>query len=153
MYDLMVTVVTTYLDPIHCIRRAPVWTYAFHSLAADTHMDASTDAFRESYTSDAATRPDWVVTSPPYSNAFAILKQALCVARVGVAFKMRLSFLEPTPSRVDWLRSNPPSRVIVLPRAIYRGRTSGGVEAWFVWEEGAALQQGQPARQVGFASP
>lgn len=35
--------------------------------------------------------PDWVVTSPPYQDAFAILKQALRFGRVGVAFKMRLT--------------------------------------------------------------
>ena len=32
----------------------------------------------------------------PYKHAFVILRQALVVARVGVIFKLRLSFLEPT---------------------------------------------------------
>lgn len=97
-------------------------------------MDASTDTFREAF-SEETRRPDWIVTSPPYDNAFAILKQALRVSRVGVAFKLRLSFLEPTKTRGRWLRENPPDMIVVLPRATYRGRKCYAVEAWLVWKK------------------
>ncbi|CAN0210642.1 unnamed protein product [Ectocarpus sp. 12 AP-2014] len=103
------------------------------SLVADTHLDASTDDFAEAYLEDTR-RPDWVVTSPPYKNAFFILKQALRVGRVGVAFKLRLTFLEPVKSRGRWLKENPPDRIVMLPRARYRGRKCSSTEAWFVWE-------------------
>eukprot|EP00752_Nemacystus_decipiens_P013905 g12342.t1 len=49
-------------------------------LSADTHMDASTDDFADFYADDSH-RPEWIVSSPPYQHAFAILKQALCFGR------------------------------------------------------------------------
>lgn len=67
-------------------------------------------------------RPDWIVTSPPYKNVLNILQRALRVARFGVAFKLRLGFLEPTKSRGTWLNENPPHALVVLLRATYRGR-------------------------------
>ncbi|CAM9246709.1 unnamed protein product, partial [Laminaria digitata] len=104
-------------------------------MMADSHLDASSDAFRLAFSED--TRPpdwiDWIVTSPPYSDVLGILKQALRISRVGVAFKLRLGFLEPTQSRGSWFRENPPDTVVVLPRATYRGRKCCSVEAWFVW--------------------
>ncbi|CAN0428676.1 unnamed protein product, partial [Pylaiella littoralis] len=81
-------------------------------------------------------RPDWVVTSPPYKNAFAILKQALHAAHAGVVFKLRLTFLEPSKTREQWLKDNPPSLTIVLPRAVYRGRKCNVPQAWFMWYTG-----------------
>ncbi|CAN0035972.1 unnamed protein product, partial [Ectocarpus sp. 12 AP-2014] len=99
--------------------------------------DAGSDAFREVFT-EKAVRPAWVVTSPPYRHAFCILVQALRVARAGVAFKLRLSFLEPTKTRGEWLKANPPSAIVVLPRAVYRGRTCHSTEAWAIWHIGAS---------------
>lgn len=97
-------------------------------------MDATTDAFADFFADDSR-RPEWVVSSPPYQHAFAILQQALCVGRVGVAFKLRLTFLEPTKTRGRWLRENPPHSIVVLPRAVYRGRKCSSTEAWFVWKK------------------
>ena len=54
-------------------------------MTADSHMDASTDAFREAFRLECR-RPNWIVTTPLYGNAFSILKQALLVAHAGVAF-------------------------------------------------------------------
>ncbi|CAN0402120.1 unnamed protein product, partial [Pylaiella littoralis] len=102
-------------------------------LPADTHMDATSVPFVEHFM-DGGRRPDWVVSSPPYKNALVILKNACQIAKVDVAFKLRLNFLEPVPSRAQWLIDNPPSTVIVLSRATYRGRQSSGVEAWLVWK-------------------
>ncbi|CAM9112158.1 unnamed protein product, partial [Hapterophycus canaliculatus] len=103
----------------------------------DTHFDAGSEDFRRVF-SEEATRPDWIVTSPPYSDAFRILVQAMRVAREGVAFKLRLNFLEPTKTRGEWLKNNPPSAVVMLPRAVYRGRQCASPEAWIVWHLGAA---------------
>lgn len=102
-------------------------------LLADSHMGAATEGFVEAFREDSW-RPDWVVSSPPYKHAFAILKQALPVGRVGVAFKLRLTFLEPTKTRGRWLKDNPPHSVVMLPRATYRGRKCSSTEAWCVWE-------------------
>ncbi|CAN0324330.1 unnamed protein product, partial [Ectocarpus sp. 6 AP-2014] len=92
-------------------------------------------AFVKAYVEERV-RPDWVVTSPPYKHAFAILKQAMRVGRMGVAFKLRLTFLEPTKTRGRWLKENAPDRVVMLPRATYRGRGCSSTEAWFIWETG-----------------
>ena len=96
-------------------------------------MDAASVEFVEHFLEEGR-RPEWVVTSPPYRNAFAFLKNTCRITKVGVAFKLRLSFLEPVVSRAQWLMENPPSTVIVLSRAVYRGRASAAVEAWFVWK-------------------
>eukprot|EP00904_Undaria_pinnatifida_P003294 jgi/Undpi1/12966/HiC_scaffold_7.g02632.m1 len=101
-------------------------------LQADTHYDASSEQCVKAFTQEARCI-DWIVTSPPYKNAFTTLGQALRIARVEVAFKLRLSFLEPSKARGPWLKENPPSVIVYLPRATYRGRVSNSPEAWFVW--------------------
>ena len=95
-------------------------------------------------------QPQWIVTSPPYKHAFAMLRQALVVARVGVIFKLRLSFLEPTKSRGTWLQKYPPALTVVLPRAIYRGRKCNVPEAWIMWHCGETPRS-PLAQQVVFA--
>jgi hypothetical protein len=104
-------------------------------LAADTHMDATSPEFWTSIDSS-----DWVVGSPPFSHAPIILEHALKHANVGVAFKLRLSFIEPCANRVALLTHSPPTRLIVLPRAVYRSRSCGSshdwiTEAWLVWHK------------------
>ena len=110
-------------------------------------MDASSVEFVE-YFLEEGRRPEWFVTSPPYRNAFAFLKNACRIAKVGVAFKLRLNFLEPVNSRAQWLMQNPPTKMIVLTRATYRGRPSAGVEAWFVWKIG---HETPPGSSIFFA--
>ncbi|CAN0404646.1 unnamed protein product, partial [Pylaiella littoralis] len=61
---------------------------------ADSHVDVTTDTFYNTFSHETR-RPDWIVTSPPYKTVFAILKQALRIGRVGVAFKLRLDLLQP----------------------------------------------------------
>ena len=121
--------------------RVPAWLYyprflrcvdLYVSLPANTHMDATSVRFAEHLIEDRHCL-DWIVTSPPYTNALIILKNAIQIATVGVAFKLRLNFLKPIPSRAQWLKKHPPSSVIVLSRATYRGRQASGVKAWLVW--------------------
>lgn len=45
---------------------------------------------------------NWAVTNPPFTLAFPILQNALGSVRDGVAFLLRLSFLEPTFERAEW---------------------------------------------------
>jgi hypothetical protein len=93
---------------------------------------------------------DWVVTNPPFGDALCILSHAVKHARVGVAFLLRLSFLEPTAGttrhagRADWLVANPPDRLIVLPRISFTGdgSTDSVTCAWMVWSRGGWLSRG-----------
>ena len=101
------------------------------SLQADTYCDASSEECFRAFT-DKSRCADWTVKSPPYKNAFGILSAASRIARVGVAFKLRLTFLKPNKARGNWFKENPTSVVVVLPRAIYRGRQCNWPEAWFV---------------------
>jgi len=97
------------------------------SVAADMHMDAQLCGFQ--------TGIDWVVTNPPFSKAFPILKQMLPLAQEGVALLLRLSFLEPTYERGAWLAAHPPDLLIVLPRMSFTGdgKTDSVTCAWMVW--------------------
>lgn len=78
---------------------------------------------------------DWVVTNPPFNCAINILQHAHKRARIGVALLLRLSFLEPTKKREEFLVKNPPSVMLVLPRWSYTmdGSTDSVTTAWFVW--------------------
>lgn len=97
---------------------------------ADEHMDATAAA----YWTLVAPPVDWVVTNPPFAVALPILQQAVRHARVGVAFLLRKTFLEPTDDRGPWLQAHPPSRAIGEPRYSFRGTGSDSVSCdWYLW--------------------
>jgi hypothetical protein len=83
---------------------------------------------------------DWVVTNPPYNQAAAILETAFKHALVGVAFLLRLSFLEPTNTRKAWLQSHQCalSNLLIFgsPRPSFTddGRTDSATVAWMIWQ-------------------
>lgn len=79
----------------------------------------------------------WVITNPPFSKAYEILLNARRTANVGVAFLLRLSFLEPTHERARFLTLQPPSQLIVLPRMSFTNnkRTDSVTCAWMVWSK------------------
>lgn len=79
--------------------------------------------------------PHLVVTNPPFNQAFDILKNLN--HQVGaVALLLRLTFLEPTKERGEWLSKNPPQKVIVLPRYSFTGdgKTDSVTCAWMIWD-------------------
>lgn len=85
---------------------------------------------------------DWIITNPPFSLSFQILKHAVKHARKGVLFLLRLSFLEPTTERAQWLKQNPPDGQIVLPRISFTGdgATDSVTCAWLLWQKGEYLK-------------
>lgn len=88
---------------------------------------------------------DWAVGNPPFSLAHLILPNCLSHARVGVAFLLRLSYMEPTMKRNvrgDWLQQHADQlrHVIVFgdPRPKFRTDKKSGdnvTTAWFVWDK------------------
>lgn len=99
---------------------------------ANRHRDAADPAFWHMKTIQEV---DHVVTNLPFDVAFPILEQAEIVAKGSVCLLLRLSFLEPTRERGEWLALHPPSRIINLPRHSFRGSGNDTVTcAWFVWE-------------------
>lgn len=100
------------------------------SRAADVHFDA-TDVWPLMVTIE---RPDWVITNPPFSAAYRILRRAIASAS-SVAMLLRLSFLEPTQEREAFLVEEPPNLLIVLPRYSFTGdgKTDSVTSAWMIW--------------------
>lgn len=106
---------------------------------ADWHCDAATDDAWTQLPSDGV---DWVITNPPFTNPLPmeILKRGLCVARVGVALMLRISYLEPTSDvkkhpRGLYLSVNPPNKYLVMPRHSFTGNGSSdsATTAWMLW--------------------
>lgn len=120
-------------------RSRVIWTNDVDPAREATyHLDA---AAPESWRTFPAV--DWHVSNPPFNRALRILSLALPHARVGVAFLLRLTFLEPTKldGRGDWLEAHPLSRLIVLPRIPFKGgRATDSVTcAWMIWQRDPPL--------------
>lgn len=84
-------------------------------------------------------RPHWVVTKPPFIEAGRIIPAAVDHAIYGVAALLRLSFLEPTYDRQDFLSRNPPTKLIVLPRM---DANDSITSAWMVWHKNRPWDSG-----------
>lgn len=82
-------------------------------------------------------RPQWVVENPPFNAAFEILKHAYAAATEGVAFLSRISFVEPTQERGEWLAAHPRSLQIVLERYSFTGdgKSDNATCEWLVWSK------------------
>lgn len=88
---------------------------------------------------------DWVITNPPFNGALDILRNAWDRSNVGVAFLVRLSFLEPTGERSgnrgDWLHAHKDNMTLLeifsQPRPSFTGdgKTDNVSVAWMVWEK------------------
>ena len=86
-------------------------------------------------------QPDWVIANPPFNEAHNILPLAYSAAQVGVAFLLRLSYLEPCGNRGAWLQAHAPymTNLIIFgqPRPSFtgNGRTDNVTTAWMVWRK------------------
>jgi len=80
--------------------------------------------------------PSWVVSNPPFSSAHRIIPRAYNAAMHGVAFLLRLTYLEPCQNRASFLVKYPPS-IVVLPRYSFTkdGSTDSVTCAWFIWNK------------------
>lgn len=84
---------------------------------------------------------DWVVTNPPFSSAQDIIPHALAHSQIGIAMLLRLTYLEPTFKRGNWLSSYAPlmSNMIIFgsPRPSFTKKgTDSATVAWLVWKHG-----------------
>lgn len=93
---------------------------------------------------------DWTITNPPFSHAMPILKNAFHHSRLGVILLLRLSFMEPTIERGDWLVEHPPQFQFILPRWSYKqnGSTDSVTTAWFIWDKTARLFEAPPVYKI-----
>jgi hypothetical protein len=95
---------------------------------ADYHFDAA-----EPWPLDGAW--DWIVTNPPFSDAFEVWQQAMVGGGAGVAMLFRISFFEPTQERAELLNACPPDSLIYLPRYSFtlNGKSDMSTCCWGVW--------------------
>ncbi|WP_299488772.1 hypothetical protein [Acaryochloris sp. IP29b_bin.137] len=83
----------------------------------------------------------WIITNPPFSEAEQILPLAFEHCNHGVAFLLRLSYLEPCNGRGNWLRDHADHLkqvIVVNPRIKFRADTKGTDSvtcAWFIWDK------------------
>ncbi len=93
------------------------------------HFDAS-----QPWNRQFPTRLDWVITNPPFSKAYEILLESLDHAP-RVAMLLRISFLEPTKQRCDFLELHPPTGLIYLPRYSFKqnGKSDMATVMWAIW--------------------
>lgn len=77
---------------------------------------------------------DAFVTNPPFNQAIDILKNLRRQSNF-VALFLRLTFLEPTQDRGEYLVANPPDHLIVCPRVSFTGdsKTDSVTCAWMIW--------------------
>ena len=105
----------------------------------DYFLDATKEQSWEQLT--YSNRIDWVITNPPFNKAFDILQHSWNNCTTGVAFLLRLSFLEPTKKRGQWLEDNADQMFKIIPvnpRVRFRQDTNGSdsvTVAWFIWRK------------------
>ncbi len=122
-------IITNDIDPAH-----------FCDFTSDA-TDPTADCWRGQYY-------NWVITNPPFSVADQILPIAFDHAD-HVAFLLRLTFMEPTNGRGDWLDAHKDQMVyqgVLNPRPKFRSGeinpltgklygTDSVTVAWFVWKK------------------
>lgn len=79
---------------------------------------------------------DWIIGNPPFRGAEEHIRHALSIARCGVAFLLRLAFLEGQARALFWA-AHPPESVHVLSKrpSFTGGGTDSAAYGWFVWRK------------------
>lgn len=86
---------------------------------------------------------NWVIGNPPFEDAEKHVRHALWLARDGVAFLLRLAFLESATREPFW-REHPCSDIYVLSRRpcfTGDGKTDSCAYGFFVWRTGCRVTQ------------
>ena len=105
--------------------------------AVRLRADALVDALPGVDFLDHQAPTDWIVGNPPYDAAEAHVRHALSLARVGVAFLLRLAFLA-SARRVPLWQESPLALVSVLAErpSFAGGGTDSDDYAFFIWRKG-----------------
>lgn len=126
-----------------------------------TSDDATSDRAWSRWEEMAGGPFDWCVENPPFVKAAEIIEQALAHTRVGVAMHVRCTLNEPTKKpglRREFLRANPPTAMLWLPRFAYqrngRGKWSSDSATcvWLIWSHGRRRAPGA-VQFIDYAPP
>lgn len=115
-----------------------------HDWLAPTRAALTHEGVRDFLASDhEAESVDWVITNPPFKTAIAFAREALRVARVGVALLVRTSWLEGAERHDLLFVPHPPTVVLQyaerVPMARGRWDPKGSTATsycWVVWFRG-----------------
>lgn len=121
------------LSLVHVLREA-----GYKVITNDLDEKCSADTHFNVYTKSAwnFVECDLVMTNPPFekngAQRFARYALAYCPNVIMLA---RISFMEPTNTRQEFLAAYPPRQQIVLPRYSFTGdgSTDSVTVAWYVW--------------------
>jgi hypothetical protein len=107
------------------------------STPCDTHLDAARPEYWQAIRARTHNMPDWGITNVPFDVADQIVPLAVRSLAL-FATVLRLSWLEPTAARAEFLKAHPPTKLLVMPRHDFKGRgqTDSVTSAWFVWAKG-----------------
>src|SRR6185369_4662946 len=98
---------------------------------AETHFDATETTFWLRH----APQVEWVISNLPFAISFPMVVRAVQHARLGAAFVLRKTWLEPTEERGAWLFHNTPTREVRQPRYSFRGDSSDSCACdWLNWD-------------------
>lgn len=77
---------------------------------------------------------DWIISNPPFNAALGVIRTAVATG-IPTAMLLRISFLEPTRDRVEFLTKNPPTGLIYLPRYSFtqNGKSDMSTVMWAIW--------------------
>lgn len=113
--------------------------HEYPGFQADFYLDATQEESWQEF--DASGGFDWVVENPTFRLASTILPLAFDHARVGCAFLLRLSYMEPCDDRAKWLEEHADQMVALIPvnpRPRFRADTTGTdpvTVAWLIWRK------------------
>jgi len=115
-----------------------------NDISVEYSQDHYTDACNKTIYS--TNKYDWIITNPPFNKALEIVRNSV-ESGSSVAMLLRISFLEPTFDRSEFLDKNAPDYMLVLPRISFTGdgKTDSATCAWMMWYK--------DRHQEGFSNP
>jgi hypothetical protein len=132
-YERVSTILAVDVDP-----DAP----ALYLPVTDKHYRAACQDFLDI---PAIHPPHWVIGNPPFEDAEKHVRHALLMAKHGVAFLLRLAFLESVKREAFW-EEHPCSDIVVLnkrPCFTGNGKTDSCAYGFFIWNTKYQTQQGR----------
>jgi len=111
-----------------------------HDYGYDGHGFAVADFLEAS----PLTRPDWIISNPPFNDSADFVLKALKLAGTGVAMFVRLAWLESVGRYEKIFRDHPPTLLSIFTERVplHKGRweedgTTMTAYIWLVWIKGA----------------
>ncbi len=142
------------------VRASDVYHYPLASGGHSGRLEIDRLDFLDEGQIARAPEVDWIITNPPFSKAAQMLSHALIKARLGVAFLLRMQWLEGETRFREVYADRAPS--LVAPFVERVPMCEGGVDpegstatmyAWFVWlSEPDAWRRSEAAEWL-FGSP